>query len=154
MKNNFLIYVLSCLWLGFSLDSIGQNRYHEDSTRMTEDSSWCEPHYREDGRVDNLIMVSFSYPLLLIRNNEPVTGIVYSLWPNGNVSTENIIKTDCQFAMKKDGGRMVNLGTSLNITQNKKSGIERQRKRKNGLKMVVSNPKRRIIIGERMAIFY
>ena len=85
MKNNFLIYVLSCFWLGFSLDSIGQNRYHEDSTRMTEDSSWCEPHYREDGRVDNLIMVSFSYPLLLIRNNEPVTGIVYSLWPNGNL---------------------------------------------------------------------
>ena len=154
MKNNFLIYVLSCLWLGFSLDSIGQNRYHEDSTRMTEDSSWCEPHYREDGRVDNLIMVSFSYPLLLIRNNEPVTGIVYSLWPNGNVGTEKHYKNGLPVRMKKDGGRMVNLGTSLNITQNKKSGIELQRKRKNGLKMVVSNPKRRIIIGERMAIFY
>ena len=61
---------------------------------------------------------------------------------------------DCQFAMKKDDDIKVFDNISLNITQNKKSGIELQRKRKNGLKMVVSNPKRRIIIGERMAIFY
>ena len=91
MKNNFLIYVLSSLMLGSSLHSIGQKRYLEDSTRMT-DSSWCEPHSREDGRVDNLIMVSSYYPLLLIRNNEPVTGIVYTLFPNGNISYEKHYK--------------------------------------------------------------
>tara|TARA_B110000459_G_scaffold4846_1_gene5174 strand:+ start:17912 stop:18076 length:165 start_codon:yes stop_codon:yes gene_type:complete len=54
---------------------------------------------------------------------------------------------------------MVNLGSSLNITQNElrvryQSGLDLQRKRKNGLKMVVSNPKRSIIVGERMAILY
>ena len=37
-------------------------------------------------------MFSYYYPLLLIRNNEPVTGIVYTLFPNGNISYEKHYK--------------------------------------------------------------
>ena len=130
MKNNFLIYVLSCFWLGFSPDAIGQNRYHEDSTRMTEDSSWCEPHYRDDGRVDNLIMVSFSYPLVLIRNNEPVTGIVYSIWPNGNVGTEKHYKNGLPVRHEKGYWSNGKLGNIIKYYSKQKIGYRTPKKEK------------------------
>ena len=65
---------------------------------------------------------------------------------------KNIIKTDFQFAMKKGGGRMVNF-IVLNITQMENSVIGLRGKKKNGIRMGELNPKWRIIIGERMAIF-
>ena len=139
MKNIFLIYVLSSLMLGSSLHSIGQKRYLEDSTRMT-DSSWCEPHSREDGRVDNLIMVSSYYPLLLIRNNEPVTGIVYTLFPNGNISYEKHYKNG--FPIRHEKGWWPNGKLeSIIYYSNGNSVIDFRRKKKNGMRMGKLNPK-------------
>ena len=116
--------------LGISLNSIGQKRYPEDSTRMTEDSSWCEPHYREDGRVDNLIMVSSSYPLLLIRNNEPVTGIVYTLFPNGNISYEKHYKNGFPIRHEKVWWPNGKLGNIIKYYSKQKIGYRTPKKEK------------------------
>ncbi|MEJ6506111.1 MAG: hypothetical protein QNK70_08470 [Crocinitomicaceae bacterium] len=52
---------------------------------MTVDSTWVEVHSRGDGSQDILHMERHTHPLLLRINNEPVIGIVFNLYPNGNI---------------------------------------------------------------------
>jgi antitoxin component YwqK of YwqJK toxin-antitoxin module len=75
-------------------------------------------------------MVSFSYPLLLIRNNEPVTGIVYSIWPNGNVGTEKHYKNGLPGRHEKGYWSNGKLGNIIKYYSKQKIGYRTPKKEK------------------------
>ena len=86
MKNIFLIYVLSSLMLGSSLHSIGQKRYHIDEIYIqTTTSGWTHVHDPSPRRLDEYRVVTYIGPALLKKNDEPVTGVIYDTYPNGQI---------------------------------------------------------------------
>ena len=72
--------------LGSSLHSIGQKRYHIDEIYIqTTTSGWTHVHDPSPRRLDEYRVVTYIGPALLKKNDEPVTGVIYDTYPNGQI---------------------------------------------------------------------
>lgn len=93
MKNNFLIYLLHCLMMGLSLNSTGQNRYDVDEIYIkTTTSPWVHVQDPSPRALHEYKVVKYIGPVLLKKNDEPVTGIIYDTLSNGQLKYETSMK--------------------------------------------------------------
>ena len=95
-------YVFLFLMLGLSLHSIGQNRYHEDQIYIqTTTSGWTHVHDPSPRRLDEYKVVKYIGPVLLKKNDEPVTGIIYDTLSNGQLKYETSMKNGIRFGKSR-----------------------------------------------------
>ena len=71
--------------LGLSLHSVSQNRYHMDETLIRDNSELL---------------------LILKSTNEPLTGVVYDEYENGQLMKETVFQYGLENGLKKNGTRM------------------------------------------------
>jgi antitoxin component YwqK of YwqJK toxin-antitoxin module len=102
MKNNFLIYLLHCLMMGLSLNSTGQNRYDVDEIYIkTTTSPWVHVQDPSPRALHEYKVVKYIGPVLLKKNDEPVTGIIYDTLSNGQLKYETGMKNGIRFGKSR-----------------------------------------------------
>ena len=102
MKNNFLIYLLHCLMMGLSLNSTGQNRYDVDEIYIkTTTSPWVHVQDPSPRALHEYKVVKYIGPVLLKKNDEPVTGIIYDTLSNGQLKYETSMKNGIRFGKSR-----------------------------------------------------
>jgi len=102
MKNNFLIYLLHCLMMGLSLNSTGQNRYDVDEIYIkTTTSPWVHVQDPSPSALHEYKVVKYIGPVMLKKNDEPVTGIIYDTLSNGQLKYETSMKNGIRFGKSR-----------------------------------------------------
>lgn len=98
MKNSILTYLLPCLMLGFPFHSFSQNRYHVDDIYIkTTTSPWVHVQDPSPRALHEYKVVKYIGPVLLKKNDEPVTGIIYDTLSNGQLKYETSMKNGIRF---------------------------------------------------------
>ncbi|MDG1734936.1 MAG: hypothetical protein P8H94_03725 [Crocinitomicaceae bacterium] len=88
-----MIYLLHCLMMGLSLNSTGQNRYHVDEIYIkTTTGPWVHVQEPSPRALHEYTVTKYIGPVLLKKNDEPVTGIIYDTLSNGQLKYETSMK--------------------------------------------------------------
>ena len=88
--------------LGLSLHSIGQNRYHVDEIYIkTTTSPWVHVQDPSPSALHEYKVVKYIGPVMLKKNDEPVTGIIYDTLSNGQLKYETSMKNGIRFGKSR-----------------------------------------------------